>query len=59
VIPSAVRSTRFPYLSVHVRLGNLQYPDFEFDVDALVDTGFSSGLTVPQGLIPSRVEVYP
>lgn len=55
MIPSGARSTRFPYLSIHVRLGNLQYPDFEFDVDALVDTGFSGGLTVPRGLIPSRV----
>lgn len=55
MIPSAASSTRFPYLSIHVRIGNLQYPDFEFDVDALVDTGFDGGLTVPQGLIPGRV----
>ena len=55
MISPGARSSRFPYLSVHVRLGNLQYPDFEFDVDALVDTGFDSGLTVPQGLIPDRV----
>jgi len=49
----SVRSTRFPCLPVHVRLGNLQYPGFEFDLDALVDTGFDGGLTVPQGLIPA------
>lgn len=55
MISSSARSTRFPYLSVHVRIGNLQYPDFEFDVDALVDTGFDGGLIVPQGLLPSRV----
>ena len=54
MIPAA-RSTRFPYLAVHVRLGNLQYPDHEFDVEALVDTGFESGLTVPQALIPIHV----
>ena len=54
MIPAA-RSSRFPYLDVHVRLGNLQYPDFEFDVEVLVDTGFSGGLSVPQGLIPERV----
>jgi predicted aspartyl protease len=36
-------------------LGNLQYPDYEFDVEALVDTGFDGGLTVPQALIPVRV----
>jgi predicted aspartyl protease len=52
---SAVRSTTFPYLPVHVRLGNQQYPDYEFDVDALVDTGFDGGLSVPQDLIPSTV----
>jgi hypothetical protein len=52
---SAARSTRFPYLRVHVRLGNLQYPDYEFDVEALVDTGFSSGLAVPPDLIPDHV----
>jgi predicted aspartyl protease len=51
----SVRSTRFPYLPVHVRFGNLQYPSFEFDVDALVDTGFDGGLTVPHGFIPSTV----
>jgi hypothetical protein len=55
VISSSARSTRFPYLSVHVRLGNLQYPDFEFDVDALVDTAFDGGLIVPRDLIPGRV----
>ena len=52
---SAARSTRFPYLSVHVRLGNLQYPSFEFDIEAFVDTGFESGLSVPDGTIPDRV----
>lgn len=51
----AATSTRFPYLSIHVRLGNQQYPDFEFDIEALVDTGFDGGLTVPQDMIPSRV----
>jgi hypothetical protein len=38
-----------------VRLGNLQYPDYEFDVDALVDTGFDGGLVFPHSLIPRRV----
>jgi predicted aspartyl protease len=52
---SAARSGRFPYLLVHVRIGNLQYPDCEFDVEALVDTGFDGGLTVPPGYIPDRV----
>ena len=52
---SAVRSTTFPYLPVHVRLGNQQYPDYEFDVDALVDTGFDGGLAVSRSVIPSTV----
>jgi hypothetical protein len=52
---SAARSLRFPYLDVHVRLGNLQYPDYEFDAEVLVDTGFSGGLSVPPGLIPESV----
>jgi hypothetical protein len=52
---SAARSSAFPYLPVHVRLGNQQYPNFEFDVDALVDTGFDGGLAVPQDLIPDNV----
>jgi predicted aspartyl protease len=45
-------------LPVHVRLGLLQYPDFEFDVEAHVDTGFDGSLTVPQGLIPDRVQPW-
>src|SRR4051794_4938516 len=49
------RSTRFPYLSLHVRIGNLQYPDHEFDIDAFVDTGFDGGLAVPQAQIPSHL----
>ena len=52
---SAVRSTRFPYITVHVVLGPLQYPSFEFDIEALVDTGFDGELTVPDSLIPNRV----
>jgi hypothetical protein len=48
-------SSSFPYLSVRVRIGNLQYPDCEFDVEAFVDTGFDGGLAVPQGLIPGHV----
>jgi clan AA aspartic protease len=52
---STVTSTRFPYLSVHVRLGHPLYPDVEFEVEALVDTGFDAGLIVPSALIPQRV----
>jgi hypothetical protein len=52
---SRAQSSRFPYVHVHVRLGNLQFPDYVFDVEALVDTGFSSGLAAPQDLIPQHI----
>jgi len=42
-------------LPVHVRIGNLQYPHHELDLEAVVDTGFDSGLIVPDGLIPDHV----
>ena len=54
---SAVRSSRFPYLPVQVRVGNRPYPDLVLDVEAYVDTGFDGGLIVPQGLIPDRIRV--
>jgi hypothetical protein len=38
-----------------VWIGLLQYPNFEFDIEALVDTGFDGGLTVPESYIPDRV----
>jgi hypothetical protein len=52
---SAVRSSRFPYLPVHVIIGHPMYPDFQLDIEAYVDTGFDGGLIVPLGLIPDRV----
>ncbi len=51
----AVTSSRFPYLQVHVQIGNQQYPDHEFDVEPLVDTGFDGGLAVPRSTIPDTV----
>jgi predicted aspartyl protease len=48
---------RFPYVQVRVRLGNLQYPSYEFDLEALVDTGFDGGLMVPQSLVPDWVPI--
>ena len=50
-----VRSSRFPYLPVHVIVGHTLYPDHELDVEAYVDTGFDGGLIVPTGLIPDRI----
>jgi len=54
---SAARSSHFPYLPVHVRLGNIQYPDHALDIEAFVDTGFDGSLILPQGLIPDRIPV--
>ena len=51
----AVTSSRFPYLQVHVQIGNQQFPDLEFDVEPLVDTGFDGGLIVPRRMIPATV----
>ena len=51
----AVANSNFPYLRVHVRIGNQQYPDHEFDVEPLVDTGFAGDLAVPRKLIPATV----
>ncbi len=51
----AVTSYRFPYLSLHVLIGNRDNPDYEFDVEALVDTGFDGGLAVPPDLIPTTI----
>lgn len=51
----AVTSSNFPYLKVHVLISNQQYPDHEFDVEPLVDTGFDGGLAVPQQMIPATV----
>jgi predicted aspartyl protease len=49
---SSVISRDFPYLQIHAYIGDSYYfPDFEFDTDALVDTGFSGGLSVPPSLI--------
>jgi predicted aspartyl protease len=51
----AVTSSRSPYLDIKVRIGDYDHPDFEFDIEALVDTGFDGGLAVPPALIPSTV----
>jgi predicted aspartyl protease len=51
-----VSSSNFPYLSVHVIVGTLRNPFFEFDIEPLVDTGFDGGLTVSKDLIPDSIE---
>ncbi|MFN8635792.1 MAG: hypothetical protein U0893_18240 [Chloroflexota bacterium] len=55
---SPVRSSRFPYLPVHVIIGHPLYPDFQLDIEAYVNTGFDGGLVVPLGLIPDRVRSF-
>lgn len=50
-----VTSLNFPYLQVHVQIGNQQFPDHEFDVEPLVDTGFDGGLAVPRRMVPTTV----
>jgi hypothetical protein len=52
---SPVRSSRFPYLPVHLTIGNPLYPDFQLDIEAYIDTGFDGGLIVPPSMIPDRV----
>src|SRR5437899_1612512 len=49
-------SNHFPYLPVHVRIGLGQTPDQEFDTEALVDTGFDSGLSVPRNTIDPSIQ---
>lgn len=50
-----VTSLNFPYLQVHVQIGNQQFPDHELDVEPLVDTGFDGGLAVPRRMVPATV----
>ena len=41
-------SDRFPYLPVHLEIGEHRY-----DLDALVDTGFTGDSSVPASVIPN------
>jgi predicted aspartyl protease len=50
-----VTSDAYPFLRVHVRVDSLDAPTFEFDVEALVDTGFDGGLAISRDLIPEGV----
>jgi hypothetical protein len=47
----AVPSTRFPFLSVRVQIGTPRHVEQELELEAMVDTGFDGGVTVPPGMI--------
>jgi hypothetical protein len=55
---SAVTSSRYPYLPVHVEIFVQQTIVFEFDIEPKVDTGFDGGLTVPKGVIPDSIPPF-
>jgi predicted aspartyl protease len=48
-------SAHFPYLQVHVKVGSPRSIEQELDVEALIDTGFDGGLTVPSALIDPTI----
>lgn len=48
----SVSSSHFPYLPIHVKIGlDSESILFELDQEALVDTGFDGGLSIPKSLI--------
>ena len=51
----AVNSSEYPFLDIRVQIGDRFAPDYEFEVRALVDTGFDGGLAVPRRLIPGSI----
>jgi predicted aspartyl protease len=51
-------SRRFPYLTVHVQIGRAPDIEQEFDLEPLVDTGFSGGLAVSRDLIYSSITPF-
>jgi len=55
MIPSFSSAT-YPYLPIRVFVGDsFFFPDVEFDTEALLDTGFSGGLSVPPEHIPATI----
>lgn len=53
-----VLSSHFPYLKVKVRIGSGKNIEQAFEIESLVDTGFSGGLAVPKGIIDSSITPY-
>jgi predicted aspartyl protease len=49
------RSTRFPYLQVRVQIGSPRQVDQELQFEALVDTGFDGGISVPSSLVDASI----
>jgi hypothetical protein len=55
MIPSFTSNT-YPHLPIHVYIGSsFFFPDTEFDTEALLDTGYSGGLSVSPERIPSTL----
>jgi clan AA aspartic protease len=52
---SSETSTHFPYLQLHVQIGSPRQLEQGLDVEALIDTGFDGGLTVPAALIDAAI----
>jgi predicted aspartyl protease len=47
--------TRFPYLQIHVQIGTPRHIEQELNLEALVDTGFDGGVTVPPGSVDAAI----
>lgn len=52
---SAASSNRYPYLLVHVQIGSPRHVEQVLELEALVDTGFDGGLTIPPSLIDASI----
>lgn len=48
-------SSRFPYLSIKVKIGSEKNIEQELEIEALVDTGFNGGLALPKSSINSSI----
>jgi predicted aspartyl protease len=51
----ATSGTRFPYLQIHIQIGTPRHIEQEFDLEALVDTGFDGGVTVPSEVVDAAI----
>ncbi len=57
MIPSST-SSRFPYVWVHLAVGQSHlFPEYELDIEALIDTGSSGGISIPAQLLPPTLTI--